>query len=134
LAYGDYVIAAVAANEIVHFASMALFSSLPTDDSGMASRSRSCVPCATPAAGSGGADEEAQSGLASTTFAPSLRTVELPSSKAFMPRFSPQSTSFNALLPFAPLPSFSVSQVRCRSLMLLPMPSLLLIPLLVLDF
>ena len=113
LAYGDDTVAAVAANEIVHFASLALFASIPTLPVPGAAR-----PVVNPQGGGSaeedGGDIEPPAGLAaargSFRAASASQAAAASATPPLLRHFMPRSTGFYPLLPFMPAPSLTMSQ------------------------
>jgi serine/threonine protein kinase len=105
LAYGDQTDAAVAANEIVHFASYALFCNMPWLPTG---GSRTVLRI------HGGAGSSAR-----RTDALTINGVKRPplsmGARSLIVKYQQLSTHFNPLLPFAPAPSMNMSMMNSIS-------------------
>ena len=111
LCYGDPLDAAVAANEIVHFASYALFAAAPHIPTNLAGFNDLLAErLAVTATASAVANENSKSGSAVSSSTTKSETGE-GGRTALITRFPVGSVSFMPILPFAPPPSGTVSQM-----------------------
>jgi len=103
LAYGDETEASVAANEIIHFVSYALFCNMPALPLGATRPVLRLTGQGNQGGGSG-------SGTATADAASS--PAVLPATRGLTMKFQPYSTLFSQLLPFAPPPGVSMSHMH----------------------